>query len=186
MELENIKSVHKLFVYYKALGEKTFSQIEKDQLLFYSPNTCSNSIAVIVNHLSGNMLSRWTDFLTSDGEKPWRNRDLEFEDIISNRSEMLEVWEKGWNVLFQSIDSINVSNYNTIIYIRNEVYTIMEALHRQLAHYAYHVGQIVYIGKIVVAENWNSLSIKKNESVNYNQIKFEESKGKRHFTDNLL
>lgn len=157
-----LESVTKRFAYYKSLGEKTFSQLTDEQL-FEQYNDTSNSIAIIVKHLWGNMLSRWTDFLTSDGEKPWRNRDSEFENDIANRTELLEKWEAGWVCLFNALKSINTNNIETIIYIREEPHTVLDAINRQLAHYAYHVGQIVFIGKMLVNKKWVSLSIPKKK-----------------------
>lgn len=176
----------KQFQYYKQLGEKTFSQLsEKD--LFWQYNENSNSIAIIVNHLYGNMLSRWTDFLTTDGEKDWRNRDDEFEDIIKTKQQLLEKWEKGWNCLFDALQLIKTEeDLQQIIYIRNEGHTVIEAINRQLAHYPYHIGQIVFIGKMLKDTEWNSLSIPKNKSSDYNQIKFSTEKKTQHFTDEFL
>ena len=176
----------KQFEYYKLLGEKTFEQLtEKDLLWQYNQN--SNSIAVIVNHISGNMLSRWTDFLTTDGEKEWRNRDEEFEDNIKSKEELLLKWIKGWKCLFDALAQIkSEEDLQQIIYIRNERHTVLEAIHRQLAHYPYHIGQIVFIGKMLTNEDWNSLSIPKNKSSDYNQSKFSEEKKTQHFTDEFL
>lgn len=180
--LENIKIQ---FQYYKVLGERTFDQLEETDL-FWQYNDESNAIATIVNHIQGNMKSRFTDFLTSDGEKPWRQRDQEFENMIQSKSEMLEKWEEGWKCVFDAIASITVDNFDTIIYIRNQGHTILEALNRQLAHYAYHIGQIVYIGKMIQSKDWNSLSIPKGESINYNQKKFAQEKRQEHFTKEFL
>lgn len=186
MKSNLISGILKQFQYYKQLGEKTFSQLsEKD--LFWQYNENSNSIAIIVNHLYGNMLSRWTDFLTTDGEKDWRNRDDEFEDIIKTKQQLLEKWEKGWNCLFDALQLIKTDeNLQQIIYIRNEGHTVIEAINRQLAHYPYHIGQIVFIGKMLKDTEWNSLSIPKNKSSDYNQIKFSTEKKTQHFTDEFL
>lgn len=180
-----LESVNKQFHYYKLLGDKTFAQLDDDDL-FWQYNSASNSIAVIVNHLSGNMLSRWTNFLTEDGEKSWRNRDQEFADVIKTRADLEESWNKGWSCLFDAITSVNVDNFNQIIYIRNQGHTITEAINRQLAHYAHHVGQIVYIGRMIKGEEWTSLSIPKGESVAYNAEKFSKEKERKHFTDDML
>ncbi|MGV0923304.1 DUF1572 family protein [Empedobacter tilapiae] len=186
MKSNLISGILKQFQYYKQLGEKTFSQLsEKD--LFWQYNENSNSIAIIVNHLYGNMLSRWTDFLTTDGEKDWRNRDDEFEDIIKTKQQLLEKWEKGWNCLFDALQLIKTDeDLQQIIYIRNEGHTVIEAINRQLAHYPYHIGQIVFIGKMLKDTEWNSLSIPKNKSSDYNQIKFSTEKKTQHFTDEFL
>lgn len=131
-------------------------------------------------------MSRWTDFLTADGEKEWRNRDLEFENVIASEKDALEKWNEGWNCLFKALDSINEENSNTIIYIRNQGHTITEAINRQLGHYSYHVGQIVLMGKIIKQGNWSSLSIPKGKSKDYNQEKFSKDKHQAHFTDEFL
>lgn len=180
-----LQSVRKQFEYYKLLGEKTFDQLE-EEALFRQFNLESNSIAVIVHHLWGNMLSRWTDFLTTDGEKEWRQRDLEFEEVIQSRVELLQKWEEGWACLFKALDSINEDNFDTTIYIRHQGHTIVEAVNRQLAHYAYHIGQIVYIGRMVQGSNWTSLSIPKGKSAEFNKEKFSREKHRAHFTDEFI
>lgn len=181
-----VKGIIKQFQYYKQLGEQTFEQLTEEDL-FWQYNENSNSIAIIVNHLSGNMLSRWTDFLTTDGEKEWRNRDEEFEDTIKTKEQFLEKWEKGWKCLFVALSQIKTDeDLQQIIYIRNEGHTVIEAINRQLAHYPYHVGQIVFIGKLLKDNKWNSLSIPKNKSSDYNQTKFSSDKKTQHFTDEFL
>ena len=186
MSSENyLDSITKQFQYYKHLGDKTFVQLE-EQELFWQYNEDSNSIAIIVNHLWGNMRSRWTDFLTSDGEKEWRKRDEEFEDIIQSREDCIKKWEAGWSCLFEALATINEDNFNSLVYIRNQGHTLTEAIHRQLAHYAYRVGQMVYIGKMIQGENWESLSIPKGASKKYNTEKFSQKKSKQHVTDEFL
>jgi len=185
MENEYLESVTKQFEYYKLLGGKTFNQLTEEQL-FWKYNDESNSIATIVKHLWGNMLSRWTDFLTTDGEKEWRQRDAEFENDINSRDEMSLKWEQGWSCLFNALSSINDQNKDAVIYIRNQGHSITEAINRQLAHYSYHIGQIVFIGKMLNNQAWNSLSIPKGNSKNYNQEKFSKPKEKTHFTDEYL
>ena len=167
-ELTYIDSAIKEFTYYKKLGEKTFAQLSDDQL-FYQVNNDSNSIATIVKHLSGNMLSRWTDFLTTDGEKQWRKRDEEFVNDCTTRQALLESWEKGWTCLFQALNAISASDLSKVIYIRNQAHTVLEAINRQLSHYPYHIGQIVFIGKMMLEDKWISLSIPKGESIIFNQ-----------------
>lgn len=167
------------------LGEKTFAQLTDEQL-FRQYNEESNSIAIIVNHLWGNMLSRWMNFLTTDGEKEWRNRDAEFEKGIQTREELLNKWNEGWNCLFDALRTVTPENLNQEIYIRNMGHTVVEAINRQLAHYPYHVGQIVFIGKMACAEGWKSLSIPKGTSKEYNDTKFAQPKHKQHFTDEFL
>jgi len=180
-----LSSSIKQFQYYKSLGDKTFNQL-KDEDLFFTSNSSSNSIAIIVNHLHGNMMSRWTNFLTEDGEKSWRTRDEEFENVIKTRNELLRKWEEGWSTLFNALDTINESNIDQEVYIRNMGHTIIEAIQRQLCHYAYHVGQIIYISKMIIDCKWKSLSIPKGGSKEYNASKFNTSKHKEHFTEEFL
>lgn len=180
-----LKSIDRQFRYYKSLGEKAISQVE-EQKLFWQFNEDSNSIATIVKHLSGNMLSRWTDFFTTDGEKEWRNRDGEFENDLKTKEEVLALWDKGWNCLFAALEGIKPDDLEKIIYIRNEGHTVMEAINRQLAHYPYHVGQIVYVAKMIKSTDWESLSIPRNKSKDYNAGKFAQEKIQKHFTDEFL
>lgn len=156
----------KRFQYYKNLGDKTFEQINDDQA-FWQYNAESNSIVTIVKHISGNMISRWTNFLTEDGEKEWRNRDSEFENDIKSKAEMLRIWEKGWIVLFDALSQINEENIHIIISIRGEKLSVVDALLRQLAHYPYHIGQIIYVAKILKNDEWKTLSIARNKSHEY-------------------
>lgn len=187
MEINNIylESVKKQMLYYKTIAEKAINQLEEEQL-FFSANEDTNSIAIIIQHMAGNMLSRWTDFLTSDGEKEWRNRDGEFENNISSKIELIEFWEKGWNCYFNAINNLLPDQLTQIIYIRNEGQTVVDAINRQLAHYPYHIGQIVFYAKMLKKEDWNSLSIPKNKSKEYNADKFSNEKSVKHFTDEEL
>jgi len=180
-----LDSVRKQFLYYKTLGEKTFEQLESDQL-FISLNENTNSIAVIVTHLSGNMLSRWTDFLTTDGEKDWRNRDAEFESTITTKQELIHVWTIGWKCFLTVLYELKPQQLSQIIYIRNEGHTVVEAINRQLAHYSYHIGQIVFYGKLLKTTEWTSLSISKNKLTDYNADKFSKEKTIINFTDKEL
>jgi hypothetical protein len=180
-----LTSIRKQFEYYKMLGEKAMSQVPDEQL-FYQPNEESNSIAILVNHLAGNMLSRFTDFLTTDGEKEWRNRDEEFLNPFQDRKQLMAQWSKGWTCLFNALDQLTPGDLEKIIYIRNDGHTVTEALNRQLAHYPYHIGQMVFIAKMLKNEEWQSLSIARNKSTDYNKQKFIQDKGRRHFTDDLL
>ncbi len=180
--LDNAK---KQFEYYKMLGEKTFTQLSDEQL-FWQYNQESNSIASIVKHLCGNMLSRWTDFLITDGEKEWRRRDEEFDNDIEDRNALLNKWNEGWQCLLQAINSLTETDLTKEIFIRNQGHTIVEAINRQLAHYPYHIGQIVFIGKMACNQNWNSLSIPKGDSKAYNLAKFSKPQHKQHFTDEYL
>lgn len=185
MNSNYLESAIKQFQYYKMLGEKTFAQISNEKL-FYQFNEDSNSIATIVKHLWGNMLSRWTDFLTTDGEKNSRNRDAEFDNDIKNREEMMQKWEEGWQVLFRTLNALTEQDFSKIIYIRNQGHTVMEAINRQLAHYPYHIGQIVYLGKMLCEQPWQSPSIPKGKSKDFNDKKFSKPKERGHFTDEFL
>jgi hypothetical protein len=184
MRSDFLNSVTKQFEYYKSLGEKTFSQLSDDEL-FWQYNESSNSAAIMVNHLWGNMMSRWTDFLNSDGEKEWRERDLEFEPVIESRDEMMKKWEEGWSCLFDALALVNEQNFDRKILIRNQEHTIVDAVHRQLAHYAYHIGQIVYVGRMLKDDAWVSLSIPKGKSSEFNQNKFAKGRHGGHFTDEI-
>lgn len=179
-----LESSIKLFQYYKKLGEGAINQLN-DQEVLMRPNDASNSIALIVHHMSGNMLSRWTDFLTSDGEKSWRNREAEFEQEYPDKKAMLEAWEKGWKCLFDALQGLKPEDLSKIIYIRNEGQSVMDAILRQLAHYPHHVGQILFQAKAIKGNDFKSLSIPKGGSGTYNQAKFNEEKSIRHFTDKV-
>lgn len=147
----------------KELGDKSFLQI-KDEDFFWSPDEESNSIAIIVRHLSGNMISRWTDFLTTDGEKENRKRDEEFEKVFyTDKDDVMSRWEKGWKRLFETLDSLNEDDLMKEVKIRKEPHTVVQAINRQLTHYGYHVGQIVFIAKHLEGSNWKSLSIPKKK-----------------------
>jgi hypothetical protein len=185
MDLGYIASARKQFAYYKLLGEKTFAQLS-DAELFWQHNAATNSVATIVKHLWGNMLSRWTDFLESDGEKEWRDREAEFENDLPSREVMLAKWEEGWNCLFAALSGVTDADLGRIVHIRNEGHTILEAINRQLAHYPYHVGQIVHIGKMLRGEAWQSLSIPRGGSAAFNADKFSKPKHRGHFTDGVL
>ncbi|MGF7075605.1 DUF1572 domain-containing protein [Mucilaginibacter sp. 3215] len=182
MENDYLTSVKKQFAYYKSLGEKTFEQLTDEQL-YWQYNPESNSIAMIVKHMAGNMISRWTDIFTTDGEKPTRNREAEFTPSTPTRQTITETWEQGWQCLFDTLDKLTADDLGKIVYIRNQGHTVMEAINRQLAHYPYHVGQIVFLGKMLCDENWHSLSIPRGQSENYNADKFAQEKRKVHFTD---
>jgi len=179
-----LTSVTKQLRYYKHLGDQTFNQLSEDDLL-KEIEVDANSIAIIVNHMVGNMKSRWTDFLTSDGEKTWRNRDVAFENGIKSKADLLSKWEEGWECVFNALETINEENFDSIIYIRNQGHTITEAINRQLCHYSYHIGQIVYLGKLHIGNAWNSLSIPKNQSEAYNANRFNKGKEMKHFTDDI-
>lgn len=185
MSSDYLSSVKKQFAYYKQLGDQTFAQL-KDEHLFVRFNEESNSIATIVKHLWGNMLSRWTDIFQTDGEKDWRDREGEFETPVSTREEMMQKWTEGWDRLFKTLDSLQPGDLERVIYIRHQGHTVMEAINRQLAHYPYHIGQIVFIGKILAEGGWKSLSIPRGQSTQYNAEKFSKPRSQSHFTDEYL
>lgn len=164
---EYLTTAIKRLNYYKDLSEKTFEQLdEKD---FHSvPSPESNSIAIIVQHMAGNMLSRFTNFLTEDGEKEWRQRDAEFEIHKYSKQQILEIWKKGWACVFNALDSLETDDLLKTITIRNEPLTVIDAINRQLAHYAYHIGQIIFIGKMIKDKSWNNLSVPKGQSQQFN------------------
>jgi hypothetical protein len=168
-----LDSVKKEFTRYKEVAEKAIDQVPADKL-FIKLNEESNSIAIIVQHMAGNMLSRWTDFLASDGEKAWRNRDEEFEVRIRNKEQLMDFWNDGWKCLMKALNSLQNEDLNKTVYIRNEPHTVIDAIQRQLAHYPYHVGQIVFAAKILKEGEWQSLSIPKNKSGEFNEKMFSK------------
>lgn len=161
-----LKDSIKRFKYYKELGDKTFDQLGEDDF-FFQPSSESNSVAVIVRHMHGNMLSRWTHFLTEDGEKDWRSRDAEFDETRSSKTQILAWWEEGWKCLFATLENLQPEDLSKTITIRTEPLLVYDAILRQLAHYPYHVGQIVYIGRLLKNKDWKSLSIPKGDSAVY-------------------
>lgn len=171
-----------LFRYYKSLTEKSIKQIESEQI-HKTDATNQNSIAILMKHLAGNMISRWTNFRTEDGEKSWRNRETEFVDDFESNKDLMDYWGKGWTTLFDALESIEDDELNSIIYIRNDGHKLIEAIERHLAHVAYHTGQIVYLAKIYAGDNWQSLSIPKGKTEEYNQKKFKQKKGLGMYTD---
>lgn len=179
-----LESSIKLFRYYKSLGDKTFAQLS-EQDINWRPNEVSNSIGLIVQHLKGNMLSRWTDFLTTDGEKPWRDREAEFNIDFESKKDMIKGWEAGWKCLLETLEHLDEADLARIIYIRNEGQTVLEAINRQLAHYASHVGQIMVMGKMLKGSQWSSLSIARGGSNAFNAEKFSQEKSRKHFTEGL-
>ena len=184
MENSYLLSSQKQFEYYKSLGDKIIAQLSFEELKKELAED-SNSIAIIIKHILGNMRSRWTNFLTEDGEKNWRKRDEEFIDDFKSKTKLLGTWNNGWDCLFEALKSLTIKDLNQIIYIRNQGHSVTEAVNRQLMHYAYHVGQIVFIGKLVKGDNWKTLAIAKGLSNLYNKDKFKEGKSRKHFTDDL-
>ncbi len=165
---EYLATVIRRVKYYKELGEKALEQLDEKDLHFH-PNEESNSIAIIVQHLAGNMLSRFTNFLTEDGEKEWRRRDDEFEIHPYSKQQVMALWEKGWRCFLDTIGSLTKDDLLKTIYIRKEPMTVIDAINRQLAHYPHHIGQILFIGKLIKGKEWKSLSIPKGQSMQYNQ-----------------
>lgn len=163
-----LESAIQQFSDYKALGEKTFAQLQESDF-YYQPNDYTNSLAQQITHLHGNMLSRWTHFLTEDGEKDWRKRDAEFELENLSLSVLMDLWDEGWSCLLDTLQQLTSDDLSATIYIRTKPLTVVEAIHRQLTHYAYHVGQIVHIGKTIKGKEWQSLSIPIGGSQAYNQ-----------------
>lgn len=158
-----LDSIIKRFKEYKSLGEKTFEQLKDDEFHF-QPNEASNSIAIIIQHLHGNMLSRWTNFLAEDGEKEWRQRDDEFEVHPFSKQQLLDKWNEGWKVCLDTLESLAENDLSNNITIRSQPLNVVDAINRQLAHYSYHVGQIAYLGRWIRETEWKSLSIPKKPS----------------------
>jgi len=177
VETEYLRIVKEQFKSVKNLGDKTLKQLS-DEDIHWAFNEESNSIAIIVKHVSGNMVSRWTDFLNSDGEKSNRNREQEFVDDISSMQELIEVWETGWGILFEALSDLDGKDLLKNVLIRGENHSVIEAIERQMAHYASHIGQIVYIGKLLKNKNWECLSIPKGKSEEYLQQMLNNSKSK--------
>ncbi len=170
--LENTIGV---FKNYRSLAEKATAQLNTDKDFHYAPDAESNSIAVIMKHMSGNMISRWTDFLTTDGEKPNRNRDSEFIDGTETREQLIQLWEKGWSVFLNTLNSLTEKDLMKTVPIRGEGLTVLQALNRQTAHYAYHVGQIVFLAKHIKSTEFKSLSIPKNKSAEHSKGSYHDS-----------
>jgi hypothetical protein len=157
-----------IFRYYKKLAERAIEQVSDDQLLAVLDEEM-NSIAVIVKHMSGNMRSRWTDFLTSDGEKPDRDRDAEFSDPPATRAALLELWEDGWQRVLGTMESLSDADLGRSITIRGEAHSVMQAINRQVAHYAYHCGQILFLAKHLCHDRWKNLSVPRGSSSEFNR-----------------
>lgn len=169
-----LESVIKRFKEYKLMGEKTFDQLN-DKEMHFQPNEESNSIAVIIQHMAGNMLSRWTNFLTEDGEKEWRKRDDEFETHNYSKQQLIDQWNEGWKVFLDTLESLQPEDLSKTVTIRSQPLNVVDAINRQMAHYSYHVGQIVYLGRWIKSKEWKTLSIPKNQSKQFNE-KMEQSK----------
>lgn len=157
-----------LFRYYKRLAESAIAQVADDQL-YIALDGDANSIAVTVKHIAGNMRSRWTDFLTSDGEKPDRNRDSEFVEPPASREALMHIWDDGWALVFAALEPLTDADLTRTITIRGENHSVMQAMNRQMAHYSYHIGQVVLLAKHFAAERWRSLTIPRNRSADFNR-----------------
>lgn len=162
------------FHFMKKLAEGAIEQLNCEELHF-APNVESNSIALLVKHMSGNMLSRFTDFLTTDGEKPNRNRDAEFEGEYNTKEQLLAEWNIGWETLFQTLSELKEEDILKTVFIRGEPHSVMEAIQRQISHYSYHIGQIVYLGKIIKNSDWKTLSIPRGNSKEFNEKMMEKN-----------
>jgi uncharacterized damage-inducible protein DinB len=163
-----LKDAIAVFIYYKKLGERAIAQVSDEQLTLALDDEV-NSIATIVKHMAGNMRSRWTGFLTSDGEKPDRHRDSEFEEPPATRAALLQTWEAGWACLFSAIEPLTDADLTRTITIRGEAHSVTQAINRQLAHYPYHVGQIVLLAKHFAHDRWQSLSVPRRGSSEFNR-----------------
>jgi len=167
-----------LFRYYKKLAEDAMAQVTDEELI-QALDTEANSIALIVKHMAGNMRSRWRDFLTTDGEKPDRNRDSEFVEPPATREQLRALWEEGWGVVFGALEPLTDADLGRTVLIRNEPHSVMQAINRQIAHYAYHVGQIVALAKHFRGDSWKSLSVPKNKSADFNRAVSSGEKSQR-------
>lgn len=166
--LQFIQEALRRFKYYQSLGDQTFNQLtEKD--FHFKLDENSNSIAQIVQHMYGNMMSRWSNFLTEDGEKPWRKRDAEFEVMDVTKADLLDFWRTGWQTMYNTLEHLKQEDFNQQITIRNEKLSITDAVIRQVAHYAYHVGQIIFIAKHLKGSDWKTLTIEKGKSKEFNE-----------------
>jgi hypothetical protein len=162
-----VKDAIAIFRQYKRLGDGAIAQCPDDRLTT-TIDAGSNSVAILVKHLAGNMRSRWTDFLTTDGEKPDRDRDSEFEEPPAGRAELVALWERGWAVLFAALEALGDDDLTRTITIRGERHSVMQAINRQVAHYAYHVGQVVFLAKHFAADQWKTLSVPRKQSAQFN------------------
>jgi len=176
---EYLETAIRRLKYYKDLGDKTFEQLEEKDFHF-QPSSESNSIAVIVQHMAGNMLSRWTNFLSEDGEKEWRERDAEFEIHHYSKQQIIDLWYKGWSCFLQAVESLTENDLNKTVSIRKEQLSVIDAINRQMAHYPYHIGQIVYTGRIIKNNEWKNLSIPKGQSQAYNTGNQAKDPAKRY------
>ncbi|MFD2556222.1 DUF1572 family protein [Sphingobacterium tabacisoli] len=185
MTIQELQGITKQFEYYRMIAEKTISRLSEEELNL-KISTESNSVAMLMRHLTGNLLSRFTNFFTEDGEKPWRNRDDEFADGTYEKIPLIAEWNSAWDTLFQTLKSINTTNIEQPVKIRNQEHTVSGAIYRQLSHYPYHIGQIVFIGKLIRNQDWQSLTIAKNKSQEYNRDRFDNPNSETHFSQGYL
>ncbi len=169
LEKDIIRIIRQNFNSYKVLADRTFVQLS-EQNFHYKPDETANSVAIIIKHMNGNLKSRFTDFFTTDGEKPDRNRDMEFNEDNSTKGVLLNDWENSWKILFDLMNTLTPEDLSKKITIRTEEHSVLEALNRQVAHYAYHVGQIVFLGKLILKEQWINLSIARGKSQEFNNL----------------
>jgi uncharacterized damage-inducible protein DinB len=162
-----VQDSRELFCYYKSLADKAIAQVA-DEDMYALPDEDANSIAIVMKHMAGNMKSRWTDFLCSDGEKPWRNRDSEFERPPATRQALLRLWEEGWACVFETLESLTDADLGRTVTIRGEAHSVMQAINRQMAHYSYHCGQIVLLAKHLQHATWKPLTVPKGKSAEFN------------------
>jgi uncharacterized damage-inducible protein DinB len=174
----------KSFQNYKKLAERAIEQVT-DEEFFAAIDEEANSIAVVVKHIAGNLRSRWTDFLTTDGEKDFRDRDSEFEITLDTRESLMEFWEKGWQTLFDAIEPLKADDLSRTVAIRGQPHTVVEAINRQLTHYAYHIGQIVILAKHFRSTEWKTLSVPKNRSAEFNRFLAEKQADGDTTTDRM-
>ena len=185
MFIENYKAdALASFRNYKKMAERAIDQVSDDEF-FWTIDAEANSIAVIVKHVAGNLHSRWTDFLTTDGEKPTRNRDTEFELTADTRESLKQFWEAGWETLFDNVEPLTADDFAKTVKIRGEPHTVVEAINRQLTHYSYHIGQIVFLAKHFRSSDWKTLSVPRNKSAEFNKYVEEELKAGEVKTDRL-
>jgi uncharacterized damage-inducible protein DinB len=181
---QSLSGMIRLMRYQKSLTERAIDQISEQELREVIPGF-EHSIAVLMKHIGGNLHSLWTNFRTEDGEKPWRNREEEFRDTFAGRKELMEHWERGWKTFFDSIESVQEEELSSIVYIRNEGHTIAEAAMRTLSHISYHTGQIVMMARYHAGGKWESLSIPKGKTEEYNRKKFSAEKSIGFYKDRL-
>lgn len=181
---KSLEGLVRLMKYQKLLTERAIEQIREEQIREVIPGF-EHSIAVLMKHIGGNLHSHWTNFRTEDGEKPWRNREGEFEDAFASREELMEHWNRGWETFFHAMDSIADDETDSIMYIRNEGHTLAEAAMRSLSHISYHTGQIVMIARYFAGDGWTSLSVPKGKTEEYNRKKFAREKSIGFYKERL-